>query len=249
VRLGLRYEESGRRHSPDYQEAMQWFQRAADQGNAEAQARIGMMYHFGRGVARDDAEAARWYLLAANGGYAWAQLQLSDMYQRGVGVPRSHEESRKWLKLYQAQRPDRTTPRLQGFFALALLAVIAFSLGLFALQRNALDGWRRATVAVFVHVAGIALVLDSLTTYGFFIAFPHCSYAFLAPACTQITDPHTREIVNAFGNWAMANLIWRFMAMVGLVLDALAVWYVIYLGRLWFGRPPLSAAFSRKEGR
>jgi hypothetical protein len=30
-------------------------------------------------------------------------------------------------------------------------------------------------------------------------------------------------------NWQTMNLVWRFMAMIGFVLDALAVAYVVYL--------------------
>jgi tetratricopeptide (TPR) repeat protein len=237
LKLGMRYYVgTSREKPPDYDKALEWFRRAADQGNAEAQARIGMMYHFGRGVPQDDAEAARWYLLSANQGYGWAQLQLFDMYQRGVGVPRDQQEAKKWLKLYNDQHPDNTATRTRELFAVAILAVIAFSLGLLALQRHALTGWKRVIVAVFVHVAGIALVLNTLTTYGFWVVFPHCSHNFLATACTEISDPQTRQIVNEIGDWAVVNLIFRFMAGVGFVLDALAVWYVVYLWQLLFRR-------------
>ena len=126
--------------------------------------------------------------------------------------------------------------RDRELFAVAILAVVAFSLGLLALQRHALTGWQRVIVAVLVHVAGIALVLNTLTTYGFWIVFPHCSHNFLATACTEISDPQTRKIVNEIGDWAVVNLIFRFMAGVGFVLDALAVWYVVYLWQLLFRR-------------
>jgi membrane protein YqaA with SNARE-associated domain len=236
LKLGMRYYDGiGRGKPPDYEKALKWFRSAADQGNAEAQARIGMMYHFGKGVPRDDAEAARWYLLSANQGYGWAQLQLFNMYQQGAGVPRDQQEARKWLKLYNAQHPDKTATRTRELFAVAILAVIAFSLGLIALQRHALTGWQRVIVAIIVNAAGIALVLNTLTTYGFGIVFPHCSHNFLATDCTQISDPQTRKIVNEIGDWATVNLIFRFMAGVGLVLDALAGWYVVYLWRLLFG--------------
>jgi Sel1 repeat-containing protein len=237
LQLGKRYYEgTSREHPPDFEEALKWFHRAADQGNAEAQARIGMMYHFGKGVPRDDAEAARWYLLAANGGYAWAQLQLFNMYQEGRGVPRDPHEARKWLDLYNSHHPDHSTTYIRGLFALALLALIAFAIGLVALQRGRLSGGQHLAVAVCVHAAGIALVLNTLTTYGFWVVFPHCSHNFLATACTQIADPNTRKIVNEIGDWAVVNLIFRFMAGVGFILDALAAWYVVYLCRLLFER-------------
>jgi hypothetical protein len=233
VQLGVLYYEGmadGRR--PDYAKALDLFHRAADQGNAEAQDRIALMYYQGKGVPRDFTEAAHWYLLAAQGGDYHARLQLSDMYARGIGVPRDRNESRKWARQASALRPDKSTSRIRALFGVALLAVLAFAFGLAALQRNVLTGWPHLIVAVIVHAAGIALVLNTLTTYGFWVVFPHCSHNFLATACTQISDPHTRMIVNQIGDWAMVNIIWRFMAGVGLILDLLAVWYVVYLCQL-----------------
>jgi tetratricopeptide (TPR) repeat protein len=238
VKLGiLYYEGMADSPRPDYAEAMKWFQRAADQGDAEAQDRIGLMYYLGKGVPKDYAEAARWYQLAADRGNYHARLQLSDMYARGVGVPRDRDESRKWARLASALHPDKQTPRIRAWFGVAVLALVGFSIGLAALQRNALTGWPHLVVAVLVHATGIMLLLDTLTTYGFWIVFPHCSHNFLATACTQISDQHTRMIVNEFGDWAMVNLVFRFMAGVGLVVDALAVWYVVYLCRLLFRGP------------
>jgi hypothetical protein len=235
LKLGMYYYVGeGRQHPPDYAQALKWFRRAADQGNAQAQDRIGLIYYFGKGVPRDYAEAAHWYLLAAQGGNEHAQRQLIEMYSRGMGVPRDLQESKKWAKALNAAHPDKAATRAREAFGVAILAVIAFSLGLVALQRSQLTGWPHFCVAVFVHLAGAALVLDTLTTYGFWIVFPHCSHDYLATACTQISDSHTRKIVNQIGDWAMMNLIFRFMAGVGLVLDALAVWYVVYLWRLLF---------------
>jgi hypothetical protein len=233
VELGILYYEgmADGRH-PDYAKALELFQRAADQGNAKAQDRIALMYYQGKGVPQDYAQAAHWYLLAAQGGNYHACLQLSDMYQRGIGVPRDKSESRKWARQANALHPDKTVARDRLWFLGAVLAVLAFSFGLAALQKNLLTGWPHLIVAVVVHLAGIALVLNTLTTYGFWLVFPHCSHNFLATSCTQIADPHTRQIVNEIGDWAMMNLIWRFMAVVGLILDVLAVWYVVYLCQL-----------------
>jgi hypothetical protein len=223
VELGvLYYRGVADNHRPDY---------------AEAQDRIGVMYYYGQGVPQDYAQAAHWYQLAAQGGDYHARLQLSGMYQRGVGVPRDASESRKWSRLANGNHPNHESVGIWMSFAIAVLAVIAFSLGLVALHRNVLTGRQQLLVAVFVHLAGVALVLNTLTTYGFGIVFPHCSHSFLATDCTQISDPHTRAIVSDIGDWAVVNLIFRFMAGVGLVLDALAVWYVVYLCRLVFRRP------------
>jgi hypothetical protein len=237
VKLGLRYYDgAGRQHPPDYAEALKWFQRGAEQGNADAQNRIGMMYYQGEGVPQDYAEAARWYLLAAHAGNEHAQRQLIEMYSRGLGVPRDLRESKKWVKVLNTRHPDKMTAVVWVLFAVGCLAVLAFSIALAALQRHALYSWRRLAAGIFVHAAGIALVLNSLTTYGFWLVFPHCSHNFLATACTQISDPHTRKVVNEIGDWAVVNLIFRFMAGIGLALDILAAWYVVYLCQLLFRR-------------
>jgi hypothetical protein len=79
-------------------------------------------------------------------------------------------------------------------------------------------------------------VINSLITYGFWIVVPHCKFGFLAASCTQFGDPHTRSIVNWFANYAIVNLIFRFMMIVGLAMDALAAWYLVYLVRFVFRR-------------
>jgi Sel1 repeat len=238
VELGILYfNGTANSPGPDYAEALKWFHRAADQGNAKAQDRIGLMYYSGKGVPQDYAEAAHWYQLAAQGGNFHARLQLSDMYQRGLGVPRDFSESKKWATLAKTDHPNNQSGYTRAWFPVAILAVLAFPFGLIALQRNVLAGRRRLIVAALVHVAGIALLLNTLATYGFGIVFPHCSHSFLATDCTQISDSHTRMVVNAIGDWAVVNLIFRFMAGVGFVLDALVVWYFVYLWRLIFRRP------------
>ena len=65
----------------DFKQAFVWFRKAAEQGNADAQAYLGMMYAYGQGVAQDDAEAVRWYRLAAAQGYALAQDELRRLNQ------------------------------------------------------------------------------------------------------------------------------------------------------------------------
>jgi TPR repeat protein len=38
-----------------------WYQKAADQGYAEAQSILGVMYANGKGVLKDDKQAVYWY--------------------------------------------------------------------------------------------------------------------------------------------------------------------------------------------
>ena len=53
----------------DYGEAMKWTRLAAEQGDAEAQHNLGVMYHNGEGVPRNYMEAYVWYSLAAANGH------------------------------------------------------------------------------------------------------------------------------------------------------------------------------------
>ena len=52
----------------DSTEEATWLRNSAEQGNAEAQWRLGYFYQTGQGVAKDDAEAVKWYRKAAETG-------------------------------------------------------------------------------------------------------------------------------------------------------------------------------------
>lgn len=60
----------------DDQLALKWCRKAADQGNANAQANLSFMYAAGRGVAKDIAESRNWLQKSAEQGNAAAQEKL-----------------------------------------------------------------------------------------------------------------------------------------------------------------------------
>ena len=60
----------------DYAEAVKWYRKAAEQGIAEAQYNLGVMYANGEGVPRDQAKAVEWLQKAAKQGLAKAQEAL-----------------------------------------------------------------------------------------------------------------------------------------------------------------------------
>ena len=84
---------TGRGVAQDYAEAMKWYRKAADQGEAHAQTNLGYMYAQGHGVSKDDAEAVLWYRKAAEQGHARAQTNLAYMYLQGHGVPKDEAEA------------------------------------------------------------------------------------------------------------------------------------------------------------
>jgi hypothetical protein len=87
----------------DYKE----IRRAADQGDASAQYRVGRMYEGGIGVTQDSAEAVRWYRKAAEQGMATAQFELAISYNFGTGVPKDDAQAVKWYRMVAEQGNSR----------------------------------------------------------------------------------------------------------------------------------------------
>ena len=82
----------------DIAEAVKWYRRAAEEGDANAQTKLGLMYDKGDGVPQDFAEAVKWYRRAAEQGNAEAQYNLARMYRNGQGVPQDIAEAMKWCR-------------------------------------------------------------------------------------------------------------------------------------------------------
>ncbi len=70
--------ETGRGGLPkDQAQAVSWYRKAADAGDARAMANLGAMYETGRGgLPMDDAQAVSWYRKAAQLGNTEAQQAL-----------------------------------------------------------------------------------------------------------------------------------------------------------------------------
>lgn len=64
----------------DYATALTALEPLAEQGNVEAQLRLGLMYRNGLGVRSDSAKAMKWLRLAADQDNAEAQFVLSNIY-------------------------------------------------------------------------------------------------------------------------------------------------------------------------
>jgi len=75
----------------------------AEQGNADAQSNLGVMYATGEGVLQDDAEAVRWFRVAADQGHMGAQFYLGVMYTQGLGVPQDFVEAVRLYRLAAEQ--------------------------------------------------------------------------------------------------------------------------------------------------
>jgi uncharacterized protein len=83
----------------DFKSALREWLPLAQQGNAQAQYSLGVIYAIGQGVPLDYKEAIKWYRLAADQAYAGAQYNLGVMYANGLGVPQEYKEAVKWYRL------------------------------------------------------------------------------------------------------------------------------------------------------
>ena len=90
-------------NSGDYQTALTEWQPLAEEGNADGQFGMALLYANGFGVSLDDDQALKWYRLAADQGHAEAQCNLAVMHANGWGVPQSDEEAFKWYSLAAEQ--------------------------------------------------------------------------------------------------------------------------------------------------
>jgi predicted aspartyl protease len=107
--LGLLYDE-GRGVEQNSTEAVKWFQKAALQGERNAERELADHYYAGRGVAQNYVAAVRWYWKAAAEGDVMAKYRLGWCYEHGQGVGQSHADAVKWYNLYNRAmgRPELT---------------------------------------------------------------------------------------------------------------------------------------------
>ena len=85
--------------------ALAWYLKAADQGLADAQNNLGVIYY----KNKDYAQAVVWYRKAADQGNVVAQNNLGAMYASGDGVPQDYSQAYAWFKLSASHAEDAET--------------------------------------------------------------------------------------------------------------------------------------------
>ena len=102
-------------------EAVKWYRKAAEQGNADAQSNLGVMYANGTGVTKDESEAMKWYrkALDSNPKYARAWNNLSIAYDALgqhddalIAYNKAVELDPSYRKTPPAERPSETETRV-----------------------------------------------------------------------------------------------------------------------------------------
>lgn len=94
----------------DYEEAVNWYNKAAELGHAEALYSLGYCYEKGEGVDFDEGEAFEWYLKAAELGHLRSQTEVGRLFY----MTDQYEEAVPWL-LKAGERDDVDAQRLLGY--------------------------------------------------------------------------------------------------------------------------------------
>ena len=83
----------------DFETALAEWAPLAESGNSVAQANLGMMYEFGKGVLQNNKTAVKWHTLASEQGDASAQNNLGIMYEKGRGVLKDTKRGYMWYSI------------------------------------------------------------------------------------------------------------------------------------------------------
>lgn len=92
----------------DCEKAKYWFEKAADQGNAQAINLLGVVHFTGCGADKNYKTAGDYFLLANKKGSLEAKVNLGELYREGgFGIAQDYDKAFYWYKLGIADEPDR----------------------------------------------------------------------------------------------------------------------------------------------
>lgn len=87
----------------NYTEAVSWFNKAAEQGEADAQFLLGRMYYDGNSISTDYVEAYKWFTIASANG-----VRVAPRYRDGIArsmtaeqISEGERRSADWLEKFQ----------------------------------------------------------------------------------------------------------------------------------------------------
>jgi TPR repeat protein len=110
--VGNRYCE-GKGVPQDNAEAVRWWKRAADQGDAGAQNSLGVAYFTGKGVSQNYAEAYFWENLAAALGKGGTDKSVASARDQAAAklspatLSATQKRCRQWLEAFEKRRAQK----------------------------------------------------------------------------------------------------------------------------------------------
>lgn len=97
----------------DYDQAVYWFTKAAEQGYPAAQFDLAICYANGTGVEKDERQAVYWYTKAAEQEHTTAQFNLGVCYANGIGIKQDFDQAVYWYRK-AAEQGDATAQNNLG---------------------------------------------------------------------------------------------------------------------------------------
>jgi len=76
----------------DFEHAFKIWKRLAENGSADAQYYLGILYSEGRGVLIDEVQAGEWFLQSASRGHPMVAIELGVLIDSGVRIPGAEGE-------------------------------------------------------------------------------------------------------------------------------------------------------------
>jgi len=188
-------------HGGTTMEGLKWMTAAAEQGYAQAQARLGLLYATGKGVAIDNVQAYRWFSLAARLADPNTQKSLksvSETNQRVIAKRLSPEDRAKADAAIIAWKPNGAVaalpaPPSSGTVGKLgeVIPGIRIQLAAMRTPEEAAQEWSHLQHALGDALAGLNLTVESvdLGTKGIYHrvqAGPFADKAAAAAKCTAL---------------------------------------------------------------
>lgn len=124
----------------DKVQAIEWFQKAAEQNNTKAMLNLG-------GLAEDAGEYAKavsWYRKAAELGNSYAQFLLGEFHSKGQGVVQDHHKAAAWWRTAAEKGEKRAQYKLGTCYALGVGVPLNKKEAVGWWAKAAENGWRDA---------------------------------------------------------------------------------------------------------
>ena len=115
--IGDSYYEKGT--MSDFAKAVKWYEKAANQGDIEAQKKMGDCCYFGYGIKLDQEKAVEWYEKAASQGDTKAKekiceccRKLGNDYYNGQGRKKDWQKAKEWYEKAAKQNDAEAQKKL-----------------------------------------------------------------------------------------------------------------------------------------
>ena len=97
----------------DYKTAFNLWMPLAENGDADAQNYLGILYYLGLGVQKDYKKALQWYERAAKAGHSDAQRNYGDMINFGRGITKDNYQAYKWYFASAQQGNEKAARQIE----------------------------------------------------------------------------------------------------------------------------------------